>query len=149
MSGTRRRGRELALQALYQADVTSGELPTPAADLWRHFDDPDSAPTSDETRTFATELVTGVRDRQEQIDALVGDAAEHWRIERLSQIDRNILRIGTYELLYRPDVPASVAIDEAIEIAKRFGNDESATFVNGVLDQVAAVVGAKDRERAR
>ncbi len=90
-----------------------------------------------------------MRDRQEQIDALVGDAAEHWRIERLSQIDRNILRIGTYELLYRLDVPASVAIDEAIEIAKRFGNDESATFVNGVLDQVAAVVGAKDRERAR
>jgi len=72
-----------------------------------------------------------------------------WRLERLSQIDRNILRIGAYELLCRPDVPASVAIDEAIEIAKRFGNDESATFVNGILDQVATAVGAKARERER
>src|SRR5438093_103465 len=119
MTGTRRRGRELALQALYQADVTSGEPPTPAPDLWRHF------------------------------DALIGDAAEHWRLERLSQIDRNILRIGAYELLCRPDVPATVAIDEAIEIAKRFGNDESATFVNGVLDHVATAVGAKERQPAR
>ena len=149
MSGTRRRGRELALQALYQADVTSGELPTTAADLWRHFDDPESAPAPEEARAFAGEIVTGVLETRARIDALIGDAAEHWRLERLSQIDRNILRIGAYELLCRPDVPANVAIDEAIEIAKRFGNDESATFVNGVLDQVATVVGAKDRERAR
>jgi len=149
MTGTRRRGRELALQALYQADVTSGEPPTPAPDLWRHFDEPESAPAPDDARAFASELVIGVRARRERIDALIGDAAEHWRLERLSQIDRNILRIGAYELLCRPDVPATVAIDEAIEIAKRFGNDESATFVNGVLDHVATAVGAKERQPAR
>jgi len=149
MTGTRRRGRELALQALYQADVTSGEPPIPATDLWRHFDEPESVPTQDDARAFASEIVTGVRARRERIDALIGDAAEHWRLERLSQIDRNILRIGAYELLCRPDVPATVAIDEAIEIAKRFGNDESATFVNGVLDHVATAVGAKERQPAR
>jgi N utilization substance protein B len=149
MSGARRRGRELALQALYQTDVTSGELRTAAVDLWRHFDEPESAPAPDEARVFATELVSGVLETRERIDVLIAGAAEHWRLERLSQIDRNILRIGAYELLCRPDVPASVAIDEAIEIAKRFGNDESATFVNGVLDHVATVVGAKERQRAR
>ena len=147
MTGTRRRGRELALQALYQADVTSGEPPIPAPDLWRHFDEPESAPAPDDARAFASELVTGVRARRERIDALIGDAAEHWRLERLSQIDRNILRIGAYELLCRPDVPVTVAIDEAIEIAKRFGSEDSPTFVNGVLDHIATVVGAKEGRR--
>ncbi len=148
MSGTRRRGRELALQALYQRDVTGGEGGTAAVDLWRHFDEPESAPAPEEARTFATELVGGVLESRERLDALIAAAAEHWRLERLSQIDRNILRIGAYELLCRRDVPASVAIDEAIEIAKRFGSDESATFVNGVLDHVAEVVGAKEGRRA-
>jgi N utilization substance protein B len=148
MSGTRRRGRELALQALYQRDVTGGEIGTVAGDLWRHFDEPESAPVSDEARAFATGLVDGVLEVRERLDALIAAAAEHWRLDRLSQIDRNILRIGAYELLCRLDVPANVAIDEAIEIAKRFGGDESATFVNGVLDQVAEVVGAKEGRRA-
>lgn len=148
MSGTRRRGRELALQALYQRDVTGGEGGAAAGELWRHFDEPDSAPAPDEARAFAAELVSGVLETRERLDALIGTAAENWRLERLSQIDRNILRIGAYELLYRPDVPPSVAIDEAIEIAKRFGSDDSATFVNGVLDQVAELAGAKEGRRA-
>ena len=120
MVGSRRRGRELALQALYQMDVTGGDPHVPAA-----------------------ELVHGVLETRTRIDALIAESAEHWRLDRLSQIDRNILRIGAYELLCRRDVPPSVAIDEAIEIAKRFGNDESAVFVNGVLDQIATAVGAK------
>ncbi len=148
MSGARRRGRELALQALYQMDVTGGEPRTAAAELWRHFDEPGSAPAPDDARAFAAELVRGVLETRERVDALIADAAEHWRLERLSQIDRNVLRIGAYELLCRPDVPVSVAIDEAIEIAKRFGSDESGTFVNGVLDHVATVVGAKEGGRA-
>jgi N utilization substance protein B len=148
MSGARRRGRELALQALYQLDVTGGESRTAAVDLWRHFDEPESAPAPDEARAFASELVHGVLEARERVDELIAAAAEHWRLERLSQIDRNILRIGAYELLCRPDVPPSVAIDEAIEIAKRFGSDDSGTFVNGVLDQVAEVVGVKEGRRA-
>jgi N utilization substance protein B len=138
--GTRRRGRELALQALYQMDVT-GEPQQPAAELWRHF--AESEPPADTSRIFADELVHGVLETRARIDELIAASAEHWRIDRLSQIDRNILRIGTYELLCRRDVPPNVAIDEAIEIAKRFGNDESAMFVNGVLDHIAGAVGAK------
>jgi transcription antitermination protein NusB len=141
MGGSRRRGRELALQALYQMDVTGGESHVPAAELWRHFDDDEALP--EPSRTFATELVRGVLETRARIDELIAESAEHWRLDRLSQIDRNILRIGAYELLCRRDVPPNVAIDEAIEIAKRFGNDESAVFVNGVLDHIATAVGAK------
>jgi N utilization substance protein B len=141
MVGSRRRGRELALQALYQMDVTGGDPHVPAAELWRHFDE--SERPREPSRAFAAELVHGVLETRTRIDALIAESAEHWRLDRLSQIDRNILRIGAYELLCRRDVPPSVAIDEAIEIAKRFGNDESAVFVNGVLDQIATAVGAK------
>ena len=140
MVGSRRRGRELALQALYQMDVTGGEPQVPAAELWQHFDETEPPEPS---RTFAGEIVRGVLDTRARIDELIAESAEHWRLDRLSQIDRNILRIGAYELLCRRDVPPSVAIDEAIEIAKRFGNDESAVFVNGVLDHIASAVGAK------
>ncbi len=140
----RRRGRELALQALYQMDVAGAGATHAAPELWRHFDEPETSAAPDEARSFANELVSGVVGEREHIDTLIGSAAEHWRLDRLSQVDRNILRIGAYELLRRFDVPASVAIDEAIEIAKRFGTDESANFVNGVLDHIADVVGAKE-----
>ena len=140
---TRRRGRELALQALYQMDVAGGEA-RGASELWRHFDEADRSAAPEDAREFANELVAGVLGSRERIDDLITTAAEHWRLERLSQVDRNILRIGAYELLCRLDVPTSVAINEAIEIAKRFGSDESATFVNGVLDHIAGEVGAKE-----
>ena len=147
MIGTRRRGRELALQALYQMDVTGGEAGTGAGELWRHFNEAESTGAADDARTFATELVNGVVDTRGRLDELITASAAHWRLERLSQIDRNILRIGTYEIIGRPDVPPSVAIDEAIEIAKRFGSEDSPTFVNGVLDHIATVVGAKEGRR--
>jgi len=147
MIGTRRRGRELALQALYQMDVTGGEPGTGAGDLWRHFNEAGSAGAADDARAFAAELVNGVVDTRGRLDELIAASAAHWRLDRLSQIDRNILRIGTYEIIGRPDVPPSVAIDEAIEIAKRFGSEDSPTFVNGVLDHIATVVGAKEGRR--
>jgi N utilization substance protein B len=108
-----------------------------ARDLWRHFGEPEEA------QRFAAELVEGVMQHRERIDALIVASSEHWRLSRLPQVDRNILRVATYELLGRPDVPATVAIDEAIEIAKRFGSDESSQFVNGVLDHIAASLGAR------
>ena len=147
MIGTRRRGRELALQALYQMDVTGGEPSSGAGDLWRHFNEAGSAGAADDARTFAAELVNGVVGTRGRLDELIAASAAHWRLDRLSQIDRNILRIGTYEIIGRPDVPPSVAIDEAIEIAKRFGSEDSPTFVNGVLDHIATVVGAKEGRR--
>jgi N utilization substance protein B len=132
--GARRRGRELALQALYQLDVSGGD----AEGFWERCEG------SDEARAFGRELVRGVLDERARIDELLAAAAEHWRLDRLPHVDRNILRVATYELLRQGDVPASVAIDEAIEIAKRFGSGDSPPFVNGVLDHVAAAVGAKD-----
>lgn len=132
----------MALQALYQVDLSGDEPAHAVRTFWEHCDAPTDA------RTFATDLVAGVLEELARIDELITASSANWRIERLSHVDRNILRVATYELLCRRDVPASVAIDEAIEIAKRFGTDESATFVNGVLDHIAATVGAKERQRA-
>jgi N utilization substance protein B len=140
--GTRREARELALQALYQLDV-AGDT-GPAADLgvfWSHFQaEPD-------VRGFARELVDGVRENGERIDALIGAAAEHWRLPRLSRVDLNLLRLATFELLARRDIPAAVTLDEAVEIARRFGSEDSPAFVNGVLDRIADVLGVKDKPR--
>ena len=93
------------------------------------------------------DLVRGVMRRRDEIDRLVADACEHWRIERLSRIDLNIIRVAVHEMTDAPALPVEIAINEAIEIARRFGTVESATFVNGVLDQVAAQLGLKrDRD---
>ena len=140
--GMRRKGRELALQALYQLDLSGDEPSAGLRVFWEHCDAPSDA------RTFGEDLVGGVLEEHTRIDELIAASADNWRLGRLSHVDRNILRVATYELLCRRDVPASVAIDEAIEIAKRFGSDESPTFVNGVLDSIAVTVGAKERQRA-
>ncbi len=138
--GARRKGRELALQALYQVDLTGGEPQRVVAEFWRDCDATGSA------RAFGEELVGGVLAHRERIDALIAASCEHWRLERLSHVDLNVLRVATYELFCRRDVPASVVIDEAIEIARRFGAEESPVFVNGVLDQVATALGVKERQ---
>jgi len=138
--GTRREARELALQALYQLDVTGeSEAERALAVFWTHFD------AASEVRDFARELVDGVRTNCERIDALIAASVEHWRLPRLSRVDLNLLRLATFELLARPDIPASVTINEAIEIARRFGSEDSAAFVNGVVDHIARVLGVKER----
>jgi len=88
-----------------------------------------------------------VRSKRDRIDELIAAASQHWRLPRLSRVDLSLLRLSTYELLACPDIPASVTIDEAIEIARRFGSEDSAAFVNGVLDAIATSVGAKDKEK--
>ncbi|MEB2285522.1 MAG: transcription antitermination factor NusB [Polyangiaceae bacterium UTPRO1] len=140
--GLRRKGRELALQALYQLDVGGEDSGGALRLFWSSCDAPSDA------RAFGQELVAGVLEARLRIDELISKSSSNWRVERLSHVDRNILRVAAYELLCRRDIPASVAIDEAIEIAKRYGSDESPTFVNGVLDAIAAAVGAKERQRA-
>jgi N utilization substance protein B len=136
--GARREARELALQALYQLDVT-GEGQSL---FWTHF------PERDDVMVFARELVDGVGEHRERIDALITESSQHWRLPRLSRVDLNLLRLGTFELMARPEIPASVTINEAIEIARRFGSEDSAAFVNGVLDAIAGVLGAKAKEKA-
>jgi N utilization substance protein B len=129
--GRRRKAREVALQFLYQLDQTGADDPGPfEADFWdRHPVDPD-------TRAFASSLVRGAKAQQSKIDALIAESAEHWDLDRMAVVDRNILRMAVYELLAEPEVPAKVAINEAIEIAKKFGTAESSRFINGVLDRI-------------
>ncbi len=91
---------------------------------------------SEQARRYACSLVLGVLAERRELDRLIADAAENWRLGRMAIVDRNILRLGAWELTYNPDIPEKVAIDEAIELAKRFGSKESGAFVNGILDQV-------------
>ena len=140
--GARRESRELALQALYQIDLLGGDE-TDARSLalfWEHFEPGGEA----EVLAFARELVEGVRARRERIDALIAASAEHWRLPRLSRVDLSVLRLATFELVGRPEIPHSVTLNEAVEIARRFGSEESAAFVNGVLDHIARQL-AEDR----
>ena len=128
---TRRKGRELAVQALYQIEMT-GDASAGAVDFFlRHFEG------STQTKEFARRLVSGVVSQQAAIDQLIDRCTENWKLERLSKVDLIILRVATYEIAFCTDIPEAVSLDEAIEIAKRFGNADSASFINGVLDQVA------------
>jgi N utilization substance protein B len=143
--GGRRVGRELALQALYKLDMLGDAAgPGSLGLFWEHLV-PDDAARGGESETFARELVEGVLLHRERIDELIAAAAEHWQLPRLSRVDLNLLRVATFELMERPDIPAAVTIDEAIEVARRFGSEDSPAFVNGVLDQIAGVLGVKDR----
>lgn len=137
--GARRRGRELAMQALYMIEVTGRYEPETIAYLWEQEN------AKDETRRFAGELLQGVRERQVEIDRLIAHAAENWRIERMSLVDLCILRVATFELLREERPPTAVILNEAIEIAKRFGTTDSYVFINGVLDRIASELGVKDR----
>jgi N utilization substance protein B len=140
VAGTRRRGREAALQILYQMDTT-GVAATQAAGLfWEHLM-PGDGGLDEDGQAFANELVLGIGRESEKVDAAIKSASEHWRIERMPRVDRNILRVATYEILFLPDVPRRVTINEAIELAKRYGDAGSPAFVNGVLDRIAQDAG--------
>ncbi len=126
--GTRRHARELALQLLYQHELTQA----PLEEMKVHFEGWRGA--SESEKTFANELVVGTLDHREEIDKQLDQQTAHWRFDRLAAVDRNILRLALFELMHNRDTPAAVVIDEAIEVAKKFGAEESPKFVNGVLD---------------
>ncbi|MCG6963611.1 MAG: transcription antitermination factor NusB [Acidobacteria bacterium] len=126
--GTRRRARELALQLLYQHELTR----EPVERIKDGFEDWQSAPEA--AQRFAMQLADGTLTHLEEIDDALRRQTAHWRLERLAAVDKNILRLAMYELLYDLDTPPAVVLDEAIEIAKRYGAEDSARFVNGVLD---------------
>ena len=130
--------RALALQSLYEWDFHHGDLSAPDV-LTRNIEE--FAPELDE-KSFADKLVKGVMDKREEIDACITQFAPDWPLPKITTVDRNVLRIGTYELKYDGEIPSKVAINEAIELAKTFGGESSGKFVNGVLgavyrDQVA------------
>jgi transcription antitermination protein NusB len=128
--GERRRGREYALQLLYQQDVGRGNPEEAAATFW------EGKKTSSESRAFAEQLVKGTLDHLDEIDAILREGLQHWRLPRIAAVDRSVLRMAIYELHFDRTTPPVVAIDEAIELAKRFGGEESGAFVNGVLDGI-------------
>ncbi len=151
MKAGRRRAREFALQALYAADVSGVSGAVALAGLWAsqldELQEPVAEPVTPEETEFATELVRGVMDDREAIDARIESASEHWRLARMPVVDRNILRLGTWELVQRADIPTSVTLNEAIELAKRFGGAESRAFVNGLLDRIAGELGRGGRRK--
>jgi N utilization substance protein B len=132
-------GRELALKALYQIDVRSDAS---NEDLHRLFEE---SKVPDEIRRFAAQLIEGVRREQITLDRELAAALEHWSIGRLSRVDHNILRMGLFELIHIAEIPARVTIDEAIELAKTYGDQDSGRFVNGVLDHVADRLKLKEK----
>jgi N utilization substance protein B len=130
--GTRTKARECALQALYQLDVSGGDPRDALRGILAHFEEADA-----ETERFADELVRGVQSERNAIDELIQKSSTNWKLERMARVDRNILRIAVYEILRRADVPLRVSLNEAIEMGKKFGSEESSAFVNGVLDKIA------------
>jgi N utilization substance protein B len=129
--GRRRKARELALQLLYQLDVQGEERAEPHLDdFWQRH------PVDREAREFAESLVRGTKSHEAEIDALIARYAENWELERMAVVDRNILRQAIFELRWATGIPPKVAINEALEVAKKFSTQESSRFINGILDRI-------------
>ncbi|MEK0446150.1 MAG: utilization substance protein B-like protein [Verrucomicrobiota bacterium] len=146
-SGLRRAAREAAVQFLYFWDIQEGGEPLPDSDFWRlrsgehdpeETSDPKPPPLPPKAKAFAEALIQGVMCRREGVDETIIRYAKNYELHRIAAVDRNILRLAVYELLHSAEVPPVVAIHEAIEIAKKFGTEDSSRFVNGILDRIRA-----------
>ncbi|MBI1922396.1 MAG: transcription antitermination factor NusB [Geobacter sp.] len=129
--GLRRKARELALQALYAIEIEPAGIKK-SESFWEAFE------AEAHVLAFARELVQGVIANREELDRVIAEKSRNWSLSRMAKIDLNILRLAAYELLHRPDIPKNVTINEAIEIAKIFGTEDSPAFVNGILDEIAS-----------
>ncbi|MBX7223077.1 MAG: transcription antitermination factor NusB [Blastocatellia bacterium] len=130
--GVRRRARESALQMLFQYDIAQPTLPELLTLFWEELTDE----PKEDIQEFATALVTGVLAHLDEIDLLIRQRTEHWRISRMAVVDRNLLRLAVYEFLFEADTPKTVVINEALEIARRFSTYEATQFINGILDGI-------------
>lgn len=128
--GKRHQARELALQVLFHMEFNQGD-PSECFDLISG-----SFGASRGSLEFSRQLVLGVWEKKERLDGLIRKASQHWRLERMSMVDRNVLRLALYEVLFLKDIPAKVSIDEAVELGKKFGTEESGAFINGILDSI-------------
>lgn len=139
--GARTHGRRAALQMLFWLDGTAPpSIEQASQTYWRSFEG------EPEGREYADEVVNGVMNNLTDVDAKIVAASANWRLERMAKVDRNVLRLGAWELAYKVDVPRAVILDEAVELAKSFGSDESGAFVNGVLDRIAETLGRVDAD---
>ncbi len=128
--GFRRKGREYALQILFQLDVSANDPEVAIPLFWKRRE------VLESVRTFAEKIVFGVLENSDKLDSIISSSAEHWRLNRMAIVDRNVLRMALYEFLWELETPLVVIIDEAIEIAKKYGSEESGAFINGILDAV-------------
>ncbi|MBN1610012.1 MAG: transcription antitermination factor NusB [Polyangiaceae bacterium] len=136
--GARTGARESALQMLYAVEVAHSRPDEVVGDFWREH------PGDPEGRPYADELTRGVAADTEALDALIRTASTNWRLERMARVDRNVLRLGAWELVHRLEIPRAVILDECVELAKRYGSEDSGSFVNGVLDRIADDLGRVD-----
>lgn len=133
--GRRRQSRETALQLLYALDITRANSREVLRATWTETMLPP------EIRDFTTTLVTGVIQRRDEIDAFIQECSTNWSLERMGMVERNILRFAIYELCFLPDIPPNVTINEAVEVAKKYGTEEAPAFINGIFDRVKHAVG--------
>ncbi len=129
----RSKAREYALQILYQVDITGNKDSSLIAAFWQSESGQDA---DDEVKDFTSEIVKGVISNIEAIDSGISNCATNWQLKRMAVIDRNILRMGCYELVYRDDIPFKVSINEAVDLAKKYSGIEAGKFVNGILDKI-------------
>ena len=125
--------REFALQVLYQLDITADTPENALENFWSNHQEEEIDP---DLKEFSSELVKGVAQNREEIDKQIVQFAKNWQLKRMAVVDRNIMRLGCFELLYRDDIPPKVSINEAVELAKKFSGIESGKFVNAILDKV-------------
>lgn len=128
--GSRREAREWAVQLLFQLDYNPGELGPVFKEFW------EERRTTAKSRAFVEELVRGVMDNRTAIDALLQKCARNWSLQRMAGVDRNVIRLSTYEMMYRGDIPPAVSINEAVEVVREMGDVSSSRFVNGILDRI-------------
>lgn len=126
--GRRRKAREIALQVLYQIDVLKVDAKEAIQLFWNNFE------VSEEASEFSVRLIEGTWNHREGIDKLIDSCSENWSLGRMARVDRNILRMATYELLYCLDIPYKVTLNEAIDLGKNYGSENSGSFINGILD---------------
>jgi len=129
--GTRRKSREIAIQILYQLEINEADIEDAVETYW------DAYKPSRDLKDFSSHILHGVFRHRKDIDTVIGKTSNHWSLRRMPAVDRSILRAAIFEILYCPDIPLKVSIDEAIELAKKFGTEKSSSFVNGILDKVA------------
>ena len=128
--GSRRKARECALQILFQLEFSPDRLEEILQDYWS------TQPVKAEIKEYATWLVEGIRQHRTEIDQTIEKASEHWRLDRMAMVDRNILRMAVFELIFEKTLPPPIIIDEAIEVARKYSGQEAAIFVNGILDGI-------------
>ena len=133
--GARRKAREIVVQLLYQMEVNPVE-PHEALELfWK------GTAASQPVKEFVGRIVEGVHGKQEEIDNLIKKHSEHWRLERMDRVDKSILRMAIFEIMFCDDIPVKVAMNEAVDLGKKFGAEESGAFINGILDKISRVEG--------